>query len=171
MEIFKGVKKKHRGNKKARQYRYEFKLRVVRLYLEEGFPALLIHKETGVAKETLWRWIRVYKAKGEEGLKSRQRVKRGSKQMPASVKEKIIEVKREHPAYGVRRISQVLRRLFFLPASPESIRRTLHQESLISPPQKRSRRNISKPRFFERSSPNQMWQGDIFTFRLGGKNA
>lgn len=171
MEIFKGVKKKHRGNKKARQYRYEFKLRVVKLYLEEGVPVSLIHKETGVAKETLWRWIRVYKAKGEEGLKTHQQVKRGGERMPASVKEKIIEVKKEHPAYGVRRISQVLRRLFFLPASPESIRRTLHQESLISPPKKRSRRNISKPRFFERSIPNQMWQADIFTFRLGGKNA
>lgn len=28
-----------------------------------------------------------------------------------------------------------------------------------------------KPRFFERSTPNQLWQTDIFTFRLGGKNA
>jgi hypothetical protein len=29
----------------------------------------------------------------------------------------------------------------------------------------------TKPRFFERSTPNQLWQTDIFTFRLGGKNA
>src|SRR5208282_3006346 len=33
------------------------------------------------------------------------------------------------------------------------------------------KRNPPKPRFFERSTPNQMWQSDIFTFRLGGKNA
>ena len=32
-------------------------------------------------------------------------------------------------------------------------------------------RNPPKPRFFERSTPNQLWQTDIFTFRLGGKNA
>jgi len=46
VEIFKGVKKKHRGNKKARQYRYEFKLRVVKLYLEEEVPVLVISKNS-----------------------------------------------------------------------------------------------------------------------------
>jgi transposase InsO family protein len=34
-----------------------------------------------------------------------------------------------------------------------------------------SPRHPPQPRFFERSTPNQMWQTDIFTFRLGGKNA
>src|SRR5258705_5784983 len=37
-----------------------------------------------------------------------------------------------------------------------------------SPPKKR---NLTRPRFFERATPNQMWQSDIFTFRLGGKYA
>ena len=32
-------------------------------------------------------------------------------------------------------------------------------------------KNAAKPRFFERSRPNQLWQSDIMTFRLGGKNA
>jgi len=39
------------------------------------------------------------------------------------------------------------------------------------PSQKKHSCNISRPRFFERSTPNQMWQGDIFTFRLGGRYA
>src|SRR5216117_800900 len=37
-----------------------------------------------------------------------------------------------------------------------------------SPPKKR---NLTRPRFFERATPNQMWQSDIFTFRLGGRYA
>ena len=30
---------------------------------------------------------------------------------------------------------------------------------------------MTRPRFFERSTPNQLWQTDIFTFRLGGRYA
>jgi len=64
-----------------------------------------------------------------------------------------------------------LKRAFFLSASPETVRRTLRAESLIVPPRKKPRRNITRPRFFERSTPNQLWQSDIFTFRLGGRYA
>ena len=35
----------------------------------------------------------------------------------------------------------------------------------------KARRNLTRPRFFERATPNQMWQSDLFTFRLGGKYA
>jgi transposase InsO family protein len=31
------------------------------------------------------------------------------------------------------------------------------------------RRKHLVPRFFERATPNQMWQSDIFTFRLGAR--
>jgi hypothetical protein len=51
------------------------------------------------------------------------------------------------------------------------VRRTLQEESLMVPSQKKHSSNITRPRFFERSTPNQMWQGDIFTFRLGGRYA
>ena len=52
----------------------------------------------------------------------------------------------------------------------ETVRQTLKQEGLIEPPPK-PRRNLVRPRFFERATPNQMWQTDIFTFRLGGRYA
>jgi transposase InsO family protein len=61
--------------------------------------------------------------------------------------------------------------VFFLSASPETVRRTLQEESLIVPARKKHSSNITRPRFFERSTPNQLWQGDIFTFRLGGRYA
>jgi hypothetical protein len=61
--------------------------------------------------------------------------------------------------------------MFFLSASPEAIRNTLHSESLMTAPSGKRKRNITRPRFFERSAPNQLWQTDIFTFRLGGHYA
>jgi len=87
------------------------------------------------------------------------------------VRKKIVEIKKREPFFGVQRISHLLKRVFFLSASPETVRRTLQEESLILPSRKRPSSNITRPRFFERSTPNQMWQGDIFTFRLGGRYA
>jgi transposase InsO family protein len=65
----------------------------------------------------------------------------------------------------------MLKRMFFLSASPETVRKTLHDSSLMKAPPKKRQRNITRPRFFERSTPNQLWQTDIFTFRLGGRYA
>jgi hypothetical protein len=42
---------------------------------------------------------------------------------------------------------------------------------LIAPRRRKPKRNPPKPRFFERSTPNQLWQSDIFTFRLNSQNA
>jgi len=50
--------------------------------------------------------------------------------LPAPVKQKIVEVKEANPFFGIKRISQVLKRAFFLSASPETVRKTLHDSSL-----------------------------------------
>jgi len=95
-------------------------------------------------------------------------VSEGSRRkLPGSVREKIVEIKKREPLFGVKRISHLLKRAFFLSASPETVRRTLRAESLIVPSKKKHQYNPSRPRFFERTTPSQMWQSDIFTFRLG----
>jgi transposase InsO family protein len=91
--------------------------------------------------------------------------------LPLPVRGKIVEIKKQEPLFGVKRISQLLRRVFFLKASPETVRRRLQEESLMNPSRKKRSHNPSRPRFFERATPNQMWQSDIFTFRLGGRYA
>jgi len=50
------------------------------------------------------------------------------------------------------------------------VRRTLHEHQLLQKPRPNPS-GIPQPRCFERATPNQLWQTDIFTFRLGGKNA
>lgn len=162
------------GSKGQHPYRYPFELRLkaVKLHLEEGFSLSSVCKELRLNKKTLWDWVKRYRESGEEGL--RRRLGRGSSAKPKvaqAVKHKIVELKREHPTFGVKRIAQVLRRVFFLRASRETVRRTLHQQSLIPARKTKLKRSAPKPRFFERSTPNQMWQSDIFTFPLAGKNA
>jgi hypothetical protein len=61
------------------------------------------------------------------------------------VREKIVEIKKREPFFGVQRISHLLKRLFFLSASPETVRRTLQEESLIVLPQKKHSSNKKMP--------------------------
>jgi transposase InsO family protein len=86
------------------------------------------------------------------------------------VAEKIVEVKQANGDYGVRRIAEVLKRWFLMGVSPATVRRHLQEAGLQTPREKRPR-NLTRPRFFERATPNQMWQSDLFTFRLGGRYA
>jgi transposase InsO family protein len=117
----------------------------------------------------------VYRKHGEPGLRGTPPPGGGGggpRKLPAPVVEKILDLKRENPWWGIKRISQVLRRMFLLQASAETVRKNLHQAQLMEGGSRRnSRRNMTRPRFFERATPNQLWQTDIFTFRLGGRYA
>jgi len=150
----------------------ETRLAAVKLHLEEGLPENDICEALGVCRETLNDWLKRYRRLGAEGLHPLSTVprRRGREQVPAAVKDQIVEIKQANPGFGIRRISQMLSRLLFLRASPETVRATLASRQLMSPPVgARPKRAPAAPRFFERSTPNQMWQSDITTFRLDGK--
>ena len=153
----------------SQRYSVEQKLRAVRLYLEEGYPLDLVQRETKVSISSLWLWVRRYRKEGEAGLR-REAAPRPGRRLPAAVAEKIVEVKQANGDYGVRRIAEVLKRWFLVGVSPATVRRRL-QEAGLQTPRERRPRNLTRPRFFERATPNQMWQSDLFTFRLGGRYA
>ncbi len=155
--------------KRSKRYGPDFKLQVVKKFVEEHIPASVIRQECGLSGGTIGRWTRAYRRYGEAGLATHYRGK--GRSLPAPVRQKIVEVKESNPHFGIKRISQLLKRAFFLSASPETVRRTLHDKSLITSPPKKRQHNITRPRFFERAVPNQLWQSDIFTFRLGGHYA
>jgi transposase InsO family protein len=155
--------------KKHVTFTFEERLRAVKLHLEEGFTQEMVAQEMGISSAAVYKWTQRYRLQGEEALKSQSPGRRKAR-LPEPVRDKILELKKEEPARGIKRISQLLRRVFFLQASSETVRRTLTEEGLVEPPSK-PRRNLVRPRFFERATPNQMWQTDIFTFRLGGRYA
>ena len=171
------AKKQHnpsapRGGSREKIVRRTFdeRLRAVKLHLQEGFTITLVAQELGVSTAAVDKWLQNYRHHGEEGLKDHRRGRQPARRLPEPVRDKIIELKKEDPSRGIKRISQLLKRVFFLKASSETVRQTLHREELIQSPSK-PRRNLVRPRFFERATPNQMWQTDIFTFRLGGRYA
>jgi len=154
----------------TKQCSFDKKLKTVKLYLEEGLPAKLVAKETGFAKQTIFEWVRKYREQGEEGLKPKRHTHRRVNISPV-VKDKITAVKKNNPTFGAKRISQVLRRLFFVKASAETVRKTLKDQGLAAKPKKKRRKPRPKVKRFERARPNQLWQSDIFTFRVLERNA
>jgi transposase InsO family protein len=173
IEVGKKTRRKNGAKKWTKVvHRYELRLRAVKLHLEEGIRREVIGRELGASESSVSNWINAYRREGEEGLRNKPAGARpGQKKLPEPVTARILELKKAEPSWGVKRIAQVLRRMFWLPGSPETVRTRLHEAGLMNQERAKGRRNLTRPRFFERATPNQMWQTDIFTFRLGGKYA
>jgi transposase InsO family protein len=84
------------------------------------------------------------------------------------VKERIVAMKESQPQQGVHRISDMLKRMFFMKASHETVRRVLHEESLLparKAPKPRMKRSPDGKANDEGGSyvkgPHLMWQSDI----------
>jgi transposase-like protein len=73
MEKVGGVKQKskRRESRYGRRYGFEFKLRCVKLRLEEGLPVALLSKEVGASKDVIRRWVKACQEQGEAGLRDR----------------------------------------------------------------------------------------------------
>jgi transposase InsO family protein len=151
-------------------YPYELRRRAVQLYVEEGLTSQLVAQELGISVKTVRAWARRYRRYGEQGLKGNAPGGGGAK-LPGAVHAKITQLKNEDPGQGVRRISQILRRVFFLKASPETVRQHLKTAGLATPKPKAHKKPHPPARRFERSTPNQMWQSDITYFPILGKTA
>src|SRR5512135_2703099 len=176
------VQGKKKGSRRKRGWRVrrphahahpvELRRKAVQLCVEEGFPVAQVARDLRVGLSTLGKWIRTYRTQGAAGLEGKPRPPRTrTPQVAPAVKQQVVALKRRHPDFGIQKISQFLRRMFLLPVSRETVRRELHAHALLPKPKVKHPRRPAAPRFFERATPNQLWQTDIFTFRLGGKNA
>jgi transposase len=161
-----------RAKRKARllAYQVEFRLRIVKLYLEEGYGPKLLIEQFGISTHSMQRGVRVFLHHGAAGLEPKRPVTRRSR-VAEEVRQQAVAVKAEHSEYGPRRITDVLKRFFLMRTSPATVHKTLSARGLVKKRPVKPEKNPSKPRFFERARPNQLWQSDILTVRLGGHNA
>jgi transposase len=79
------------------------------LHLEEGFTQEMVAREMDISTAALGKWLARYRRDGEEGLKDQDR-KSSARKLPEAVRDKILELKRQEPSRGVKRIAQLLRR-------------------------------------------------------------
>jgi transposase InsO family protein len=141
-----------------------YKVRAVRLHLEEGISLSVVAEQIGVGREVLGKWVRKYRTEGPSCF-DRLGQGRSSGKLPAAVKERIIAMKESQPTRGIHRISDLLKRMFFMKASPETVRRVLHEESLL-PLRKAPRPRVKAAKPDDEGGsyvkgPQLMWQSDI----------
>ena len=70
-------RKSGNGKRNAVRYSFECKLRAVKLHLEEGFSRELVCEEMGMSVSCFALWLRAYRERGEEGLRSVRRTPGG----------------------------------------------------------------------------------------------
>jgi transposase len=121
-----------RRKPKARSLAFpvEFRLRIVKLFLEEGYSARLLVEQFGVSTHSVQRWVRAYRVHGEAGLAPRVPAGRICR-VPEEVRQQAVAVKAEHPEYGPRRITDVLKRFFLMHTSPATVHKALSSRGLV----------------------------------------
>lgn len=95
------TKKSSTKRRPARPSRYpaEFRLRAVKLYLEEEYPSRVLCEELGIGHSTLNKWVKRFREEDEAGLEGRpmQPKMNPSKRGSPRVKAKVVELKKEDP--------------------------------------------------------------------------
>src|SRR5438132_6103133 len=155
--------KKNKGTG-GREITTEYKLLVVQARLK-GATVEDTAKAFGVSGAAVQKWTKAFRERGPDALVSKRGQHRVKMKPKHSAREQVVALKREHDNWGTRRIRDVLVRFSALGVSEQQVRAILHEEGLIESPVVRPERE-HPPRRFERAAPNQLWQSDIFTFRL-----
>jgi transposase InsO family protein len=121
----------------------------------------------GIAPTTITMWLARYRDRGVNGLMAeRTGPQRRVSPSDAIRREAVTRLRQAEPSWGTRRVRDVLRRDEGLGVSETEVRRILHEEGLIAETRGRAPAREHGPRRFERATPNELWQTDIFTFLL-----
>ncbi len=147
----------------------EQRLLLLDTWQRSGLSAKDFSALVGVSRHTLYGWKRKFSTYGPEGLMDRPRGGPRGSRLPELTKRTILMMKREHPDWGCRRLSDMLLRGPALPASPEAVRKVL-KEGGYELEETPTRPHAPKTTRFERSRRNELWQTDIFTFTLKRQN-
>jgi transposase InsO family protein len=154
---------------KAPAYKPEQRLLILDCWQRSGLPAKDFADLVGISKHTLYAWKKAFAQHGPAGLMERQRGAKPGSRLPELTQRSILMLKQAHPDWGVERISAMLARGPALGASPGAVSRVLHEAGyeLDEVP---THPHPDKVRSFERATPNQLWQTDLFTFVLKRQN-
>jgi len=147
----------------------EQRLLLLDTWQRSGLPAADFAEMVGLSKFTLYTWKARFDASGPEGLLDKPKGGKPKSKLTDLTRRTVLMLKERHPEWGCRRISDMLMRGPALPASESTVARVLHEagyqlsEEMTEP-------HPDKVRSFERATPNQLWQTDLFTFILKRQN-
>lgn len=114
----------------------------------------------GISRKTGYKWLGRYRERGEDGLQNRSRCPKHSPGRTDAIVEKaVVAVRKAHPAWGGRKIRQVLAAqglVKILPAA-STVTGILHRHGLMD-----RAKPVAQPfKRFEAEAPNRLWQMDF----------
>jgi len=71
--------KKKKSRRKV--YKADYKLKLIKLHLEEGYSYKYLSEQTGVGSSTLGKWVKQYRTEGAESFKSKPSLRQEHKQL------------------------------------------------------------------------------------------
>lgn len=168
-KIAKEKRQVHRGSRGP--YSPEDRRRAIETYLKSGMTRKDFAKTWGIGLQSLILWHRSYEKHGPQGLEnnilSNAEAKRGPKGISEPLKNEIVEVRKENPSFGLRKIKDFLGRFKGVKVSTGTINKTIKENNLGSESEtKKKSRKPPQVRRFERAKPMQLWQSDITSYVL-----
>ena len=140
------------------------RLQVVKQHLEKGVRTLEITRVFGISESTLRRWCRNYREEGVEGLRhDSRRPHRSPNRTHGNLVNRILQLRRRHPAWGAMRIHAILTRRG-VRVSWRTVHRVLKRHGFMV-------RVVQKPKpfkRFQRKHVDSLWQMDVYEFRIAG---
>jgi transposase InsO family protein len=135
----------------------EVREELCRLALQEGANRRELCRRYKVQPRILYKWLERYRREGVGGLSDRsRRPQRSPCRTGPAMEAAVLEVRRENPVWGGRKIAATLERRGIVPPSPSTITEILRRNAvaLVAPGQKAWKR-------FEHAEPNVLWQMDF----------
>ena len=129
---------------------------------EECFAELCRKYE--ISRQCGYKWVERYKSGGTAGLEERSRAPHDMPQaMSDAVAKRIVELRREHPRWGARKLKAYLacREPKVAWPAASSIGELLRREGLSQPRRKRQRTPASGEPLSHAEAPNQVWSADF----------
>jgi len=162
-------KRKERASKpeeeaRTRSFTPADRLNLLDMWQRSGFSAKDFGILVGVTKHSLYGWKQKFEKDGPAGLEDKPRGS-GDSKLNELTRRTILMIKKAHPEYGCERISYLLVRGPALAASPATVAKVLHDAGYVLS-EEPTHKHADMVRRFERASPNQLWQTDLFTFIL-----
>lgn len=139
------------------------------IWQRSGLAATEFASLLEISPATLRCWRKKFEELGPEGLLDAPRGRKKGSRLPEVTKRAIIMIKESNPDAGTQRISDMLRRGPALAASPGTVARVLHEAGYVTEDVPVPS-HPDKPRSFERKTPNELWQTDLFTFVMKRTN-
>jgi transposase InsO family protein len=150
---------------KARSFKPIERLNLLDVWQRSGLTADDFAKLVGLSRHTLYWWKKKFETEGPAGLEDKPRNNAKRQKLNDLTRRAILMIKKAHPEYGCERISYMLVRGPALAASPATVAKVLHEAGYVLS-EEPTHKHRDMVRRFERATPNQLWQTDLFTFIL-----